>query len=379
MQERVLPGTPLVSVIILSWNALPLLQRFLPSVVASSYENLEIILADNASTDKSSDWVASVYPQVSVVRHPENYGFCRGNNLAIAEARGDLVVLLNNDVEVDRDWLQPLVAQMASDPLVAAVQPKLLKFGEANRFEYAGAAGGFIDRWGFPFARGRVFECLEDDVGQYDEACDVLWATGAAVMLRVSALNEVGLLDERFFMHMEEIDLCWRLKRHGFRVVCEPASVVQHIGGASLSEASARKTYYNFRNNLLTLYKNLPRDVWRRVRLARLFFDTVAALRSMLTGRPRDAVAIWRGHRDAAALRPLYDADEGPRPLVGEIYRGSIVIDHFLRRRSRFSDLPAGRFAVGHSPLDRSLPSRHQGADDRQEDDNHPDGAQTRR
>jgi GT2 family glycosyltransferase len=347
MQERVLSETPLVSVIILSWNALPLLQRFLPSVVATSYDNAEIILADNASTDGSAQWAADTYPHVRIVRHADNYGFCKGNNLAIAEARGDFVVLLNNDVEVDRDWLQPMVAQMVSDPRVGAVQPKLLKWGGSGRFEYAGAAGGFIDRWGFPFARGRVFDSLEEDKGQYDEACDILWATGAAVMLRASALQEVGLLDERFFMHMEEIDLCWRLKRHGYRVVCEPASVVQHVGGASLAETSARKTYFNFRNNLLTLYKNLSGDEWRRVRRARVLFDTVAAVRSAVTGRPRDSFAIWRGHRDAASLRQHYPQIDEPRSPVGEIYARSIVIDHFLRRRRRFSDLSAENFTVG--------------------------------
>jgi GT2 family glycosyltransferase len=344
MQERVLPDGPLVSVIILSWNALPLLKRFLPSVVASTYRHLEIILADNASTDGSAEWVEGTYPEVRVIRMDENHGFCRGNNIAIGEARGDFVVLLNNDVEVRPDWLEPLVAEMVADDRVAAAQPKLLKWGSSHRFEYAGASGGFIDRWGFPFARGRIFDALEDDEGQYDEPIDVLWATGAAVMLRASALAEVGLLDEQFFMHMEEIDLCWRLKRQGYRVLCNPASVVYHVGGASLAETSARKTYYNFRNNLLTLYKNLPRRMWRRVRLARIVFDAVAAVRSALTGRPRDAFAIWRGHRDAAVLRRTYADDVDPSALVSRIYTRSIVIDHFLRRIRRFSDLPTNRF-----------------------------------
>ncbi len=344
MQERVLPGAPLVSVIILSWNALPLLKRFLPSVVDSSYDNLEIIVADNASSDDSANWVAETFRHVRVLRLAENYGFCKGNNLAIEEAKGEFVVLLNNDVWVTPDWLQPLVSRMISDERVAAIQPKLLKWGESHRFEYAGAAGGFIDRWGFPFARGRLFDSLEDDAGQYDTPCDVLWATGAAVMLRASALSEVGLLDEQFFMHMEEIDLCWRLKRHGFRVLCEPASVVHHVGGASLAEASPRKTYYNFRNNLLTLYKNLPPPAWRRVRLARIVFDTVAAVRSVLTGHLRDALAIWRGHRDAARMRDSYSGSPPPTSLVSEIYTRSIVIDHFLRRRHRFSELWLDRF-----------------------------------
>ncbi len=344
MQDKVLDAEPLVSVIIVTWNALPLLQQFLPSVVASSYANIEIILADNASTDGSAEWVSNTYPSIRVVRHDENYGFSRGNNLAIAEASGEFVTLLNNDVEVDPHWLEPMVQQMVSDPRIAAVQPKILKWNARDRFEYAGAAGGFIDRWGFPFARGRMFDTLEIDGGQYDTVEDILWATGAAAMFRRTHLDEVGLLDERFFMHQEEIDLCWRLRRRGYRIVCEPRSVVYHLGGGSLAESSDAKTYYNFRNNLLTLYKNLPPADWRRVRLGRTVLDGIAALRAVLLGRPGEAKAIWRGHRDARRLRREYPGSPAGASLPASVYRGSVVLDYYIRRRRRFSDLPADRF-----------------------------------
>src|SRR5690606_12693527 len=250
------PSLPRVSIIIVTWNALPLLRQCLPSVVATDYPDLEVILADNASTDGSAEWVAGAYPHVRIVRHPENWAFCRGNNEAVPHATGDLVLFLNNDVEVPPDWLRPLVRVLVEMPDVAAVQPKLLQYADRDRFEYAGASGGFVDRLGYPFTRGRLFFTLEDDHGQYDDARDVFWATGAALLVRRSALDEVGLFDERFFMHMEEIDLCWRLQRRGYRVRVEPASRVYHIGGASLPQGNPRKTYYNFRNNLLLLYKN---------------------------------------------------------------------------------------------------------------------------
>ncbi|MEX0747174.1 MAG: glycosyltransferase family 2 protein, partial [Rhodothermales bacterium] len=217
---------PRVSIIIVSWNALPLLKKCLPSVVATRYSNLEIILADNASTDGSAEWVAREFPQIRLVRHPENWRFCKGNNEAIPHASGQYVVLLNNDVEVPPDWLAPLVEVLEVDSQVAAVQPKLLQYTDRTRFEYAGASGGFLDRLGYAFTRGRIFFAMEEDRGQYDDARDVFWASGACVVIRRSALDRVGLLDEQFEMHMEEIDLCWRLQRSGYRIRVEPASQV---------------------------------------------------------------------------------------------------------------------------------------------------------
>ncbi|HET6566724.1 MAG TPA: glycosyltransferase family 2 protein, partial [Rhodothermales bacterium] len=201
---------PRISIIIVTWNALPLLQACLPSVAATDYPDFEIILADNASTDGSVEWVRASLPEIRVVRHPENWAFCRGNNEAIPYATGKYILFLNNDVEVPPGWLDPLVREM-DDPSVAAVQPKLLQYHKRAWFEYAGASGGFLDALGYPFARGRIFDTLERDEGQYDNARDIFWASGAAMLVRRSALDEVGLFDERFVMHMEEIDLCWRL------------------------------------------------------------------------------------------------------------------------------------------------------------------------
>ncbi|SRR5690606_16180288 len=336
---------PRVSIVIVTWNALPLLKSCLPSVVNTSYPDLEIILADNASTDGSADWVAQTYPQIKIVRHPENWMFCRGNNEAIPHATGRYVALLNNDVEVEPTWLDPLVDVLERERGVAAVQPKLLQHENRNRFEYAGGSGGFLDRYGYPFTRGRIFFTLEDDHGQYDDARDIFWATGAAVLLRRSALDEVGLLDERFVMHMEEIDLCWRLQRAGYRIRVEPSSRVYHLGGGSLPRGNVRKVYYNFRNNLLLLYKNLPETEWKRVFAARLMFDALAVARALAAGRPAEAAAIKRAYRDAMKMRSAYAA-ERPKEALLPTFRSSIVLEYFVRGHRHFSDLPPERFIV---------------------------------
>ncbi len=344
---------PRVSIIIVSWNALPLLQQCLPSVVATDYPDLEIILADNASTDGSAGWVRAAYPSVQVVQHPANWLFCRGNNAALPHATGQYVMLLNNDVEVPPGWLHPLVRTMERHPEVGAVQPKLLQYDDRSHFEYAGGAGGYLDRFGYPFTRGRLFFTMEEDHGQYDAPRDIFWATGAALMLRRTALDEVGPLDERFEMHMEEIDLCWRLHRAGYRVLAQPASTAYHIGGASLPQGSPRKAYYNFRNSLLMLYKNLPPAHWRRIFPMRVLLDGGAVLRALASGRLQEAAAIIRAYRDAHRMRRHY-ADVRPdpdEPAVVPPYRGSIVLDYFLRKRRRFSELPSEWF---RSPYQRA-------------------------
>lgn len=337
---------PPVSVVIVSWNARSLVETCLPSVVATEYPNLEIIFADNASTDGSAAWIAREYPEVKIVRHPNNWLFARGNNAALPHATGRFVVFLNNDVEVPPGWLDPLVDVMVEEPDVAAVQPKLLQYDDRSRFEYAGASGGYLDRVGYPFTRGRLFDTVERDRGQYDDACDIFWATGAALLLRRSALDEVGLLDERFEMHMEEIDLCWRLQRHGYRVRVEPKSTVYHIGGASLPQSSPRKTYYNFRNSLLMLYKNLPPSVWRTTLPVRIACDVAALGRALALGRIKKAGAILRAYRDAFSMRHHYrdTRPDSSEPSVLPPYRGLVPVDYFLRGRRTFSDLPASNF-----------------------------------
>jgi len=335
-----------VSVIILNWNGLHLMQKCLPSVVESTYPNLEIIVADNASTDGGPAWVESTFPTVNIVRHPENWGFCRGNNMAVPHATGDYVVFLNNDVEVTSGWIEPLAACLDSQPDVGAVQPKLLDRDTRRMFEYAGGSGGFLDRLGYPFTRGRLFFTLEPDEGQYDDARDIFWATGAAIMMRRSALDEVGLLDEHFEFHMEEIDLCWRLARAGYRIRVEPKSLVYHIGGSSLPRGSSRKTYYNFRNSLLMLYKNLPAGHRLGVMSLRTASDFLAFLRSLATGQFGDVGAILKAYRDYFRMRPSYKGSQSSKDAetVQPSYRGSVVIDYFLFRRRRFSDLPGDRF-----------------------------------
>ena len=347
-------AVPPVSIIIVSWNAKSVVQKCLPSVVATDYPNVEIIFADNASTDGTAAWIAKEYPEVKIVRHPENWLFCRGNNAAMPHATGQFIVLLNNDVEVPPGWLRPLVSAATDAPDIAAVQPKMLQYDDHSRFEYAGAAGGYLDRAGYPFTRGRLFNTMERDHGQYDDARDIFWATGAALLLRRSALDEVGLLDERFEMHMEEIDLCWRLQRHGYRVRIAPESTVYHIGGASLPQSSPRKTYYNFRNSLLMLYKNLPPSTWRRTLPLRMACDTAALGRALARGKPAEAKAILRAYRDAFRMHWAYTDDRptSSDPSVVPPYRGLVPVDYFLRGRRTFADLPSSRFA---SP-DRTTP-----------------------
>jgi len=333
---------PRVSVVIVTWNGRALLERFLPSVVAGS--DAEIVVADNASTDGTAAWLAREHPSVGVVVHPENRLFAAGNNDAVPATTGDVVVFLNNDVKVTPGWLEPLVAALA-EPGVVAVQPKLVQHADRTRFEYAGASGGFLDRYGYPFTRGRLFATMERDEGQYDDARDVFWATGAALAVRREAFLAAGGFDAAFGMHMEEIDLCWRMQRAGGRVRVAPASTVFHLGGASLPQGHPRKTYLNFRNNLVMLAKNLPADELRGVLRARRALDGVAAAQAVASGRPAEARAIRRAWASFAAVRASLPGPAPGEAPVRPTYRGSLVADYYLRGRRRFSDLPAGRFS----------------------------------
>ena len=339
---------PRVSIIVVTWNALPLLKQCFPSVAATDYENLEIILADNASDDGSIEWIRRHFPNIRVLRYTENQMFCRGNNEAIPHATGKYVLLLNNDVAVPPGWLNPLVDELETCEDIAAVQPKVLQYEDRSMFEYAGASGGFMDRLGYPFARGRIFFRLEKDCGQYDEPRDIFWGTGAALLLRRSALDKVGLLDERFEMHMEEIDLCWRFQRAGYRIRVQPASEVYHIGGGSLRRGNPRKVYLTFRNNLLMLYKNLPEPEWKRVFAARCALDAAAAARALVSGHPTEYTAIMRAYTDAHRMKNSWNCGTiRPETLSETVlpsYRNSIVIDYFLRGRRRFDVLPKKAF-----------------------------------
>ena len=333
---------PRVSVVIVTWNGRALLERFLPSVLASTYPALEIVVADNASTDGTAAWLAERDTSVRVVQHPDNWLFARGNNAAVPATTGELLLFLNNDVEVPPGWLEPLVAAMQPD--VAAAQPKLLQLDDRTRFEYAGASGGFLDRDGIPFTRGRLFSTLEADHGQYDDARDVDWATGAALLVRRDAFEAAGGFDERFGMHMEEIDLCWRLRRAGWRVRVAPASRVYHLGGASLPQGDPRKAFLNYRNGLAMLAKNLPDRALGPVLRRRRALDAVAALRALASGRADEAQAIRAAWRAFGAWLPELARPDPAAPVVGPGYRRSVVADHFARGRRRFSDLPRDAF-----------------------------------
>ena len=332
---------PRVSVVVVTWNGRALLERFLPSVLATEYPDVEVVVADNASTDGTAAWLAGAHPGVVVVRHPDNLLFAGGNNAAVAHTTGDLLCFLNNDVEVPPDWLGPLVAAF-DDPGVVAVQPKLLQHGDRSLFEYAGASGGFLDRDGIPFTRGRLFDTLEADTGQYDDARDVFWATGAALVVRRSAFLAAGGFDEAFGMHMEEIDLCWRLQRAGGRVRVEPASRVFHLGGASLPRG-ARKTYLNYRNGLAMLVKNLPDPHLGRVLRRRVVLDAAAAARHLASGQRAEARAVVQAWRDFRRAVPTLARPAPGERLVLPSYAGSVVVDTFARGRRHFSDL-SGRW-----------------------------------
>jgi len=270
---------------------------FLPTVVASAVDGTEIIIADNASTDGTAAWVNSEYPQVIVQSFTHNYGYCGGNNRAAENAAGEILIFLNNDVEVDSDWLIPIQDAFRSDIRLGAAQPKIMSFYDRERFEYAGAAGGMLDKFGYPFCLGRVFDTCEVDTGQYDDlGKSIFWASGAAFAVRKKIFIEAGGFDEDFQFHMEEIDLCWKIHRMGFNVSCIPASTVYHVGGGSLEVGSAKKLAYNFRNNLSMLYKHLPMAKFVNVFAARLILDTAAAFRELLKGKFRHFWAIATAH-----------------------------------------------------------------------------------
>ena len=294
-----------VSVVILNWNGVGMLQKFLPQVVAHSQgEGVEVCVADNASTDESVAYLKTNYPDVRLIVLDKNYGFADGYNKALQQVEAEYVVLLNSDVEVTSRWLEPLVAYMDAHPEVAACQPKLRSERNKAYFEYAGAAGGYLDKYGYPFCRGRIFEVVEKDDRQYDTIQPVLWATGAALFIRLKDYREAGGLDGRFFAHMEEIDLCWRLRSRGRGIVCIPQSVVYHVGAATLKKENPRKTFLNFRNNLLMLYKNLPEGELKKVLFIRGLLDWVAAFVFLLKGDGKNARAVLQARKEFKHIRP---------------------------------------------------------------------------
>ncbi len=336
-----------VAVVILNWNGKKFLEDFLPAVIEHSHESASIYVADNASTDGSVDMLRERFPTVNVLVNETNLGYAGGYNEALRHITARYYVLLNSDIEVTPGWIEPIVELMDSDPRVAACQPKMRSWVDRNRFEYAGAAGGFIDKYGYPFCRGRMFQTLEEDMGQYDDNARVFWATGACLFVRAEAFWKLGGLDSRFFAHMEEIDLCWRARNHGYEVMYCPGSVVYHVGGGTLPKKSWRKTYLNMRNNAMMLYKNLPDDRIFRVFAARLVLDGVAAVKFLFDGGIKDFFAVIRAHLSFYRYYPQLKKERKKEPHreVAGIYQKNLVVEYFIRRKKHFSDLNPGNFS----------------------------------
>ena len=334
-----------VAVVILNWNGEAMLRRFLPTVVRYSCDEAEIWVADNASDDASVQLLREHFPSVRLIQLDKNYGFAEGYNRALAQIEAEYYVLLNSDVEVTHHWLTPLVEYMDAYPDVAACQPKLLSEANRDYFEYAGASGGFIDRYGYPFCRGRIFNTVEEDNGQYDYIIDILWATGACMLIRSADYREVHGLDGRFFAHNEEIDLCWRLRQRGRRIVCIPESEVYHVGGGTLPKSNPMKTFLNFRNNQTMLYKNLPDGELKGVMRVRRVLDYVAALKMLVADRSwADFKAVVKARRAFYRWRHNFDDDRreiGRTRTAGPSERVdySILWQYYVKGRKTFSRL----------------------------------------
>lgn len=334
-----------LSVVILNWNGASMMRRYLPSVIKNSPE-ADIVVADNGSTDDSLSMLTAEFPQVRQIVLNKNYGFAEGYNRALKEIDTPLTLLLNSDVQVPEGWLKPLLDFMDAHPDAAVCQPKILNLNHPDTFEYAGACGGFIDRLGYPYCRGRILGVVEKDEGQYDGAPILtFWATGAAMLIRTDIYKAVGGLDARFFAHQEEIDLCWRLRARGYGVWCVPESRVYHLGGATLDKSNPRKTFLNFRNNLLMLYKNLPPEWKEWVLAARYVLDYLAALQKLLTGHRGDALAIVRARFEYSHIRHEFD-EKRRRNMeaakvtdIPEQRPASILWEYYFKRVRRFSQL----------------------------------------
>ena len=320
------------AIVILNWNGLHFMKRFLPVLEANTpSENYFLVVADNGSTDGSVEWLKAEHPKVQVIEFDKNYGFSEGYNRAFRQIDADYYILLNSDVEVTPGWAETLINFMEDNPDAGICQPKILSEARRDSFEYAGAAGGYIDSLGYPFCRGRILSNIEKDRGQYDEEEEVFWASGACMVVRASLYHHLGGLDELFFAHMEEIDFCWRAKLLGFQVWAVPQAAVYHVGGGTLPNNAPRKLYYNYRNNLLMLYKNLPGNMrWRRIAL-RMTLDFCSAMVYLVTFRWEAFKTVFKAHRDYRKLRKQEDPSVFSEEIndIG-LYKGSILLKFFF-------------------------------------------------
>lgn len=343
-------NVPVVAVVILNFNGKSFLEKFLPKVLEHSAGH-KIYVADNASTDDSVSFLKNNFPQVTIIINVENSGYAKGYNTALKQIDADYYVLLNSDVEVTRNWIEPVIDLMQKDLKIAACQPKLLDFNNREVFEYAGASGGYIDTYGYPFCRGRIFNALEKDNGQYNNATEVFWATGACLFVNTKAFWQVGGFDADYFAHMEEIDLCWRLKNIGYSIYVQPASVIYHVGGGTLNKLSSRKTFLNFRNNLITLTKNHSSSFLFVKIFYRLILDAIAAMKFLFAGQANHFWAVIRSH--FAYYYLLHETLSKRKNLKQQpcfkfcrsfVYKGNIVFEHFLSGKKTFTDLKKDDF-----------------------------------
>ncbi|HTB08017.1 MAG TPA: glycosyltransferase family 2 protein [Bacteroidia bacterium] len=339
-----------VAVVILNWNGKKFLEQFLPLVVKHTGNEATVIVADNASTDDSVEYLRNNFPNVGIIQNPLNGGFAYGYNTSLRQIDAEYYVLLNSDVEVTPGWISPVIEMLDTIPGVGAVQPKIKSFSDPASFEYAGAAGGFIDVYGYPFCRGRMFDTIEKDEGQYNDEKEIFWASGACLFIRASVFHEMGGFDEDLFSHQEEIDLCWRMKLRGYKVMFCPKSEVLHYGGGMLPKSNPFKTYLNFRNNLIILCKNHPARALRNMVFQRMVLDGLAAIRFLFTGNWGDFMAILKAHLHfygsfgkTLKKRKAVQATV-TNPEVSAIYRRSIVRKYFLEGKNFFSQLDSKDF-----------------------------------
>lgn len=334
---------PKVSIVILNWNGRKFLEQFLPSVLASTYINKEIIVADNASTDDSVLFVQQNFSTVKIILLDKNYGFAKGYNESLKQVQSDYYVLLNSDVEVETNWIEPVINMMQNDVSIGASQPKILTYSNRNVFEYAGACGGWMDCFGYPFARGRVFDVCEKDNGQYDDAEKIFWASGAALFVKANLFHQVGGFDNYFFAHQEEIDFCWRLQLAGYNIYVCPQSVVYHVGGGTLPKGNERKVFLNFRNNLIMLAKNLslPSALWKIP--FRIFLDIISAWKTLFSGQGIYFIAIVEAHFGFLKWI-LFKKKQSvfPKNKKGKLHgwlMKSIVWEHFVNGKKTFTQI----------------------------------------
>lgn len=333
-----------VAVVILNYNTKHFLEKFLPSVVNSQYSNYTVYLVDNASNDQSVEFVKLNYPQINIIQFEQNHGFTGGYNLSLNQIKADYFILLNSDVEVDKHWIEPLVNLAESNDNIAAIQPKILSYNQKDSFEYAGACGGYIDKYGYPFCRGRLFDTLELDNGQYNDNKQIFWATGASLFIRSEVYLELGGLDSDFFAHMEEIDLCWRIQNTGKQIWVCPESKIWHVGGGTLDKNNPKKTFLNFRNGLIVLMKNLPSNKLFGTILMRLILDHVAAYQFLFKGNFKNFKAIAKAHFEFLSKLKKWKnkrkQNTSFKPIDSlPIYNKSVVFQYFIKKIDKYCKL----------------------------------------